>query len=154
MKKIILTIIAAMGVCSCKDNLHLVFSDYFVCIKDEYGMSSSDVNTEIEGVYTYYVNLVSPTRTEKLSVDYEIISGEGLENGVDYIIVSQSRQVVFAPGITSMPIRIDFRQKRVDENKDNTITIRLKSTSDSSVRIGYPGPEAKFSEYKIKKVNL
>lgn len=153
MKKIILTILAALTVCSCKDNLHIVFSDYFVCIKDENGGASSYVSSDTEGVYTYYVNLISPTRSEKLVVDYEIISGDGLEKGADYVTVSESSQVVFAPGINRIPVRIDFMKKKVDENKDNTITIRLKSTSDNSVRIGYPGPDAKFSEYKITKVN-
>ena len=39
------------------------------------------------------------------------------------------------------------------KGKDNTLVIRLTSTSDPAVGIGYPGPSKKFSSHTITIVN-
>ena len=38
-------------------------------------------------------------------------------------------------------------------SKDNTLTIRLKSCSDPSIILGYPGPSKKFSQHVVTKIN-
>ncbi len=41
----------------------------------------------------------------------------------------------------------------VDPSKDNTLTIRLLSTNDPEVSVGYPGPSKKYSTHTVTKVN-
>jgi len=155
MKKYILILLSAiLGFTACEDGTNIVFEDYYVCIKDEAGSSSSTVSASAQDlVVTYYVQLVSAARKDNLTVDYEIIVGDGLTEGVDFELATQSRTVTFLPGIYRTPIRINYLKHSVDASKDNSITIKLVSTSDSSIGIGYPGPSAKYSSYSIKKVN-
>ena len=52
MKNIILlfftSIAALFTFSSCTDRLNIVFTDYYVCIKDEYGASSSNIDASVE----------------------------------------------------------------------------------------------------------
>ena len=50
-------------------------------------------------------------------------------------------------------IRINYLKHVLDESKDNTLVIKLVSTSDPSIRIGYPGPSNRFSSHTVTKIN-
>ncbi|MCQ2141098.1 MAG: hypothetical protein MJY83_01990 [Bacteroidales bacterium] len=139
---------------SCEDNLHIVFTDYYVCIKDENGADKSTVKSNLdEEVYTYYVSLVAPTQDNDIVVDYEIIPGDGLKEGVDYKMQRDSRSVTMAKGVYKMPIRVVWLAHKIDPDKDNSLTIKLTGCNNSSITIGYPGPSAKYSTHKITKIN-
>lgn len=155
MKKILFAIIPAIVLlCSCEDRLNIVFEDYYVCIKDETESATSTVKSSVDDyVATYYVCLVSPILDAPVTVDYEVVVGDGLREHVDYELQSNKKSVTIARGIWKMPVRIKYMSNPVDDTKDNTITIRLTGCSDKSLNIGYPGPSAKFSTHVITKIN-
>ena len=155
MKKSILffaVIPLAFLLTSCKDHLEVVFDDYYVCVKSEDGAASSTVSSAADQlVMTYYFNLVSVERDEDLTVNFDVVAGDGLKEGVDFVLPTDSRSVTFSKGIYKRPFRINFLKHTLDPSKDNTITIKITSTSDPSITIGYPGPSAKFSSHVITK---
>jgi len=157
MKKVLSIIVcafAAIVISGCEDNLHIVFTDYYVCIKDENESEKSTVSAEIDGeVFTYYVSLVSTPLDEDLLIDYEVIAGDGLVEGVDYKMQRSTRTLTMTKGVYKVPVRVIFYKHQLDPNKDNTLTIRLTGTSKESLTIGYPGPSKKFSQHVITKVN-
>lgn len=147
--------VAVLLSAACDDRPDRLFSDFFVCVKDEIGNANSRVLSTSSGlVVTYYFQLVSESLDETLTVDFDIIVGDGLKEGVDFVLQKDVRSIDFEPGVFKKPFRINYLSHAVDPSKDNTITIRIKSTSDSSVRVGYPGPKAKFSQHVIEKYNL
>ncbi len=156
MKNIILlfftSIAGLLTFSSCTDRLNTVFTNYYVCIKDEYGASSSNIDASVDDLtMTYYIYLVAPTLAHPVTVDYELIPGDGLKEGVDYVPFSSSRSVTIARGVTRMPVRITYNSNVVDPAKDNTLTIKLTGCSDPSLIIGYPGPAANFSKHVVTK---
>ena len=151
----ILVLAALLMAASCSDRPDdLYFKDFFVCVQDENGVSSSRVLASSNNlVMTYYFQLVSEKRDTPLKVDFDIIVGDGLTQGVDYVLQRDIRSIEFEPGVYKKPFRINYLSHAVDPSKDNTITIKITGVSDSGVRIGYPGPNAKFSSHKIEKYN-
>jgi len=153
--RIVAAIASVLLLAACSDRPDRLFSDFFVCVQDENGSERSRVLSTSGGlVVTYYFQLVSEVLDETLTVDFDIIVGDGLTEGVDYVLQRDIRSIDFEPGVFKKPFRINYLSHAVDPSKDNTITIRLKSTSSSSVRVGYPGPNAKFSQHVIEKYNL
>lgn len=137
---------------SCEDHLKILFDDWYVCVKDENDSQSSFVPDDADGlVGTYYFYLVSEERKTDLIVNYELVVGDGLKEGVDFECQNASNSVTFAPGIYKRPMRIRFLKHPIDPTKDNTIKIKIVSTSDQGITIGYPGPSAKFSYHTITK---
>lgn len=151
MRRFILMISAALLAFSCTDHLEITFDDYYVCVKSENGMETSSVSADLNDyVVTYYVGLVSAERKEDLTVELEVVPGDGLKEGVDYEVVS-SKTVKFVKGIYTRPFRIKYLGHALDSSKDNSLTIRILSTSDPDIIIGYPGPSAKFSSHTVRK---
>lgn len=157
MKKIlskILVIIACLGTTSCSDQLDIMFKDFFVCIMDANGASSSSVPSYSNEFWvSYFVELHAETRSGDVVVNYEVIPGDGLKEGVDYKLASTEHTVIFPKNVYRMPLRIQYMRHTVDPTKENTLTIRLLSTNDPEVSVGYPGPSKKYSEYVVTKVN-
>ncbi len=150
--KLFIVVLAICCLSSCSDRLDIVFTDYYVCIKDEYGAATSNISSEVDDLtMTYYIYLVSPVLDHSVTVDYEIISGDGLTEGIDYTLFTDSRSVTISRGVTRMPIRITYNSNALDPTKDNTLTIRLTSCSDPSLIIGYPGPAANYSKHIVTK---
>lgn len=141
-----------VGVSSCADDGPEVYDQSFVRIATQSGAASTVVMSDVKAVNTYYVYLSSPALTENLEVSYEITVGDGLQNGVDYQIVTTENPLVFLPGIYTMPIRIRWLEHRVDPSKDNTITIRLTGNS-KNFTLGFPGPDHVQSQLVIEKCN-
>lgn len=145
---------ALVGLTSCTDRPDRMFHDFFVSVADETGSETSRVlSTDNNMVATYYFNLVSEERTEPLTVYFDVILGDGLKDGVDLEFQTANRSITFQPGIYKRPFRINYLNHTVDPNKDNTVTIVIKETSDPNIIIGYPGPSAKFSKHVITKHN-
>ena len=101
---------------------------------------------------TYSVYLSSKPLTENLEVNYQVIVGDGLKSGVDFELVTKGSTLTFLPGIYDMPIRIRWMPNHLDENKDNTITIRLTG-NNQGLTMGLPGPDGLQRELVIEKQN-
>ena len=101
---------------------------------------------------SYFVELHAETRQSDVVVTYEVVPGDGLKEGVDYIL-NESKTVTFPKNVYRMPLRIQYMRHTVDPSKDNTLTIRLLSTNDPEVSVGYPGPSKKYSTHTVTKVN-
>lgn len=154
MKKILFTLVALLTLSSCSDQLNIIFTDYYVCIKDESDSATSTVKSSIDNfVATYYICLVSNILDSPLTVNYEVVPGDGLKEHVDYELQSDKNYVTIARGIWKMPVRIKYLAHPVDETKDNTLTIRITGCSEESFHLGYPGPDARFSTHVITKFN-
>ena len=85
-------------------------------------------------------------------LDYSIIIGDGLKEGVDFKILTTEYPLVFPIGIYRRPIQIQWLDNVLDPTKDNTLTIKL-DTTNLNVNIGFPGPDANKSELKLQKIN-
>lgn len=143
-----------LGSCliSCADQEGEWFEQPFVRISTAAGQSSSVVLSDVKNVNTYYVYLSSAPLNDELIVNYEVLVGDGLQNGVDYEMVTQGNTLSFLPGIYDAPIRIRWMANRVDPAKNNTITIRLTGNSHGFT-LGYPGPSGLQSQLIIEKKN-
>lgn len=152
MKKIIAILSAVLFLCSCQERAAGVFEDYFVCIMDENDSETSVIQSSSDNLtMTYYVKLVAPTLDSDLTVNFDVIPGDGLEEGVDYEVVRNARSVTIARGVVRMPVRITYLKHAVDPVKDNTVTIQLTGVSQKGINIGYPGPKALFSRHIVTK---
>lgn len=114
------------------------------------GTSSAVVTSDVKAINSYYVYLSSPSLKEKLTVEYEVVVGNGLSEGIDYELLSAERHLTFLPGVCDMPIRIRWIPNPTDPHNDNTLTIRLLS-NDQGITMGMPGPDEKMRELKITK---
>ena len=137
---------------SCGDDGPEVFDQPFVRITTPSGTSSQVVLTNVRAVNTYTVYLSSRPVTDSLEVNYEIIVGNGLQEDVDYKIVTTQNPLVFLPGIYDVPVRVRWLKNPVDPMKDNTLTIRLTGNS-KGYNIGFPGPDHIQSQVTIEKRN-
>ena len=153
--KILALMVVSVFLASCTDRpTDLMFTDFFVSVSDEKGGETSRVSSSSNNyVVTYYFNLVSEEIKEPLTVYFDVEVGDGLKVGTDLEFQTESRSVTFNPGIYKRPFRINYLKHTVDPEKDNTIRIVIKETSDPSIHIGYPGPSAKFSKHVITKHN-
>jgi hypothetical protein len=86
-------------------------------------------------------------------VDYSFTVGDGLKAGVDFERVTTGNQIVFVPGVYSMPIRIRWLPSEIDASKDNSITIRIENTS-LGFTLGFPGPDQLSRQHTIRKINM
>ena len=149
---ILYTLCFSAALIGCADQEGEWFDEPFVRISTDTGQSSTVVLSDVKNVNTYTVYLSSTPLTEELTVDYEVIVGDGLQSGVDYELVTQGNTLSFLPGIYTMPVRIRWMPHRVDPSKDNTLTIRLTGNS-RSFTLGYPGPEHLQRQLVIEKKN-
>lgn len=151
-------ILFLMGIClavfSCTMNDPIVFDGAFVYIADENGNYSSTVDWESNAyLATYNINLVMPGMNGNVTVEYEIVAGDGLTEGSDYrLIPSTSSPVTFVKGVYKMPIRIEWMKHELDAQKDNTLKIILTDCSDDRIILGLPGPDQIGKEYIITKM--
>ncbi|WP_417016218.1 hypothetical protein [Alistipes sp.] len=126
---------------------------YIIQADDNSYAATSTVSSEATVVRTYNICLSSKELTENLVVDYSFTVGDGLEAGVDFERMTTGNQVIFAPGIYTMPIRIRWLPNKVDESKNNTVTIRIENTS-LGFTIGFPGPDQLSRQHTIRKINM
>jgi len=153
MKRIIYILAAALLLCGCNDNVSRVFDDYFVYIVDEYGAGTSKIEESADDLtMTYYICLVAPTLDSDVKVGFDVSCGDGLKEGVDFVLPKSSREVTISRGVARMPVRITYNRKRIDPSKDNTITIALTSVDRDGITLGYPGPAALYSTHTITKI--
>ena len=153
MKKVLyLMMIVTAALAGCADQEGEWFDQPFVRIAAPNGTASQIVLTNVRAVNAYTVYLSSRPVTDSLEVSYEIIVGDGLQEDVDYKIVTTQNPVKFLPGIYDAPIRVRWLKHDVDPTKDNTMTIRLTGNT-KGYTLGYPGPDRVQSQVVIEKRN-
>lgn len=152
MKKIIVMLLALVALCGCQNEEFEGFDMPFVKVTTTTGASQTVVLSNVNNINTYVVSVSSKMLTTALVVNYEIVVGDGLQEGVDYELVTTGNQLTFEPGIYDMPIRIKWLAHPVDETKDNTLTIRLTGNSQN-IHLGVPGPDGLQKQLVIEKKN-
>ena len=115
--------------------------------------TTSTETSQATVVRTYIICLSSKELSENLIVDYSFNVGDGLKAGIDFERVTTGNQIVFVPGVYSMPIRIRWLPNEIDPLKDNTITIRIENTS-LGFTVGFPGPDQLSRQHTIRKINM
>ena len=152
MKKIIVMLLALVALCGCQNEEFEGFDMPFVKVTTTTGASQTVVLSNVNNINTYVVSVSSKMLTTALVVNYEIVVGDGLQEGVDYELLTTGNQLTFEPGIYDMPIRIKWLAHPVDETKDNTLTIRLTGNSQN-LQLGVPGPDGLQKQLVIEKKN-
>lgn len=128
------------------------FDAPFVYLTDKYGGISATMDSKALYTATYYVKLSSKLRTGNLEVQYKVVPGDGLQEGVDYsLTATNSNPIVFQPGVYEKTIQINWLPNSLNNTKDNTVRIILESSNDPSVTIGRIGPDKLGSQYTITK---
>lgn len=151
MMLIVSAIILSVSASSCSKGDE-PFDTPFAYLSAEGGLQRIVVNSDVKNVNTYMVYLSSKRLTQNLVVNYEVIAGNGLQEGRDYELVTTGKSLTFLPGIYDMPIRIRWKPNPIDPSKNNTLTIRL-TDNNLDVTLGKPGPDELFRQLVIEKKN-
>lgn len=158
MNSRILSLFAALALlCACERHTEVFFDTPFVRIEDANGMSSMDIDRNLNNLLTDIRIVISASKeyfTEPVTIAYEIIVGDGLQEGVDFKIQSSQRSpLTFSPGTYSLPIRVIwYKSSSYDPSKDHTLTFRLTSSSVPEMLLGLPGPDHKRNEFTFKQL--
>lgn len=137
-------------ICSgCDINDLKPFTDYYIAF-DTSKSSTTTVNEAGEFAGSYAIHFCTAKRDEAVTVNVEVIPGDGLRENVDYKVITAT-SVKFAPGVYDKTFTIQWLPNKLDASKDNTLTLRLSGCSDKSVTLGVPGPDEKFRSLKIYK---
>lgn len=137
---------------SCDKDETIYMTEPYIWLKSESGLSNIVVKSDVKNINTYSIILSAGQQKDNLTVNYEITVGDGLQQGVDFEIVTEGNSITFLPGIFDMPIRIKWLPHKVDPSKDNSLTIKLTDNSKNYC-IGMPGPDHMNSSIKIVKQN-
>lgn len=156
MKRLIYILLALLASASCEKQQYIIYDHPYVFVKyaNDAGMSetSSVLSMSNNLVRSYNFCLSSKTPEEPITVYYEIAVGDGLTEGVDYVLMDEGNSVTFEPGTFVVPISIKYLRRKVDKTQDNTLTIRITG-SDPVMDIGVPGSTPKNAFHTIKKSN-
>ncbi|SFF83028.1 hypothetical protein [Prevotella sp. KH2C16] len=152
MKRILFLCLVLATLVSCNKEEFDGYDNPFVSIATETGASSITVLSNVNNINTYMVLVSSRPLETPLTVNYQITVGDGLEEGVDYELVTTGNSLVFEPGVYDMPVRIRWMSHPVDESKDNTLTITLTSNS-KDFTLGLPGKSGYRKSLVIEKKN-
>ena len=115
--------------------------------RDEISAQSNNLTYEL------YVWLSTKAFVEDIVVEYEVVVGDGLKEGVDFVVQkSAASPMTFKPGTYKLPLRISWRKtENLDPTKDNTVTFRLTRCSRSDFTLGLLGPDALCREFVFTK---
>ncbi|MCA5006625.1 hypothetical protein [Sphingobacterium bovistauri] len=137
-------------VTSCNKELHTPYDHPFFYI--HVGQASQvNVQATRDETVEYKVYFSAKMQYDPITLKYDIIVGNGLQEGIDFELLSSSKELVFKPGYFEIPISILWKKNPIDISKDNSITIKLIS-NDKDITIGLPGPDKNQSELKIVKI--
>ena len=157
IKKAMIALLVLLSLHSCEKHQEILFDTPFVSISDETGTSSTmTISSTANNLLTSLkvdINVSAARFTDDITVEYEVVAGDGLREGVDYVIQSSTLSpVVFTKGTYTMPVRLLWKHNPdFDPEKDNTLVIRLTSSSMEEMLIGYPGPSALKSSFTFTK---
>lgn len=152
---------AALLFCGCDWHEDVYFDTPYAFIFDNAGGSSSTIDSRfgkgVESVLTELkvsVSLSEKRFSEPVTVEYEIIAGDGLKEGVDYKVQpSTASPLTFSQGTYSLPVRIMWlKTETPDASKDNTLTIRISGSDMPDMVLGYPGPSHRGQAFVYTKI--
>ena len=128
----------------------------FVYIQDEAGTSNMTLSAQANNVLSDLRVYLSCKRfTEPILVYYDVIVGDGLKEGVDFVIQPTTKSpLTFQPGTYDLPVRIQWKKsENFDATKDNTVVIALKSVESNigEFYLGLLGPDHLRSTYVFTK---
>jgi len=146
---LILSLFIALNI-SCNKELHTPYDHPFFYIHLNQA-STMNVQATRNETIDYKVYFSTKIQYDVITLKYDVIVGNGLQEGVDFELVSSTKELVFKPGYFEMPISIRWKNNPIDPAKDNTVTIKLIS-NDKNITIGLPGPDKNQSEFKIVKI--
>jgi len=155
MKRLIYILIALAAFTSCSEIEWKVYDHPYVYVKYANDLNNSETSTVLSLANTtkeYTFILSSKKRETPLTVDFEIVPGDGLTAGVDYELQQEFSSVVFEPGEYTKNISIKYLKRKVDKTMDNTITIRILG-ADEEISIGIPGNPPKNASHIVTKKN-
>ena len=153
MKQILYIFTLLAFALSCRVHNMPLYDTPFVYLMTENGSNKATVGSDVDNVNVYYMVLSSASLSQNLVVDYKVLVGEGLKEGVDFSMETKGNSITFLPGIHKMPLRIKWMPNTLDENKDNTLRLTLTG-ANMSVHLGLPGPDALNKELIITKKQL
>jgi hypothetical protein len=109
-----------------------------------------DVLSNRKDTVNYNVYLSAELQFEPIDVQYEVVVGNGLQEGRDFELITKGTKLTFPQGIFERPVRIAWKEAALDPAKNNTITIRLLSNSKNYI-MGLPGPDQLQKQLVITK---
>ena len=129
----------------------------FVYIMDESGGGKMDISAQGNNILSdLRVHLSCKKFTEPIVVHYDVIVGDGLKEGVDFVIQSTTKSpLTFKPGTFDLPVRVQWkRNENLDPTKDNTVTFAITNVESElgEFHIGYLGPDKFYSKYVFTKI--
>jgi hypothetical protein len=98
----------------------------------------------------YKIYLSAELQYAPIQLQYEIVAGDGLQEGRDYAVKTTAKTLTFAPGLFEKTVRIAWLEHTLDPQKNNTIIIRLLGNS-KNFQLGLPGPDKKQQQLVITK---
>ena len=140
-----------MQLSSCNKEELPLYDNSFVHINYN-NLSRVNVNSNRKDVVSYYIYLSSKPLEKDMLLDYSIIVGDGLKEGLDFKVLTTEFPLSFPIGIYRRPILIQWLDNTLDPTKDNTISIQLNS-NNLGLNIGFPGKDSNQSELVIQKIN-
>ena len=157
ISRILLLIAALALLCGCERHTEVFFDTPFVRIEDANGEPSMNIDHTLDNILTEIRVVVSASKnyfTAPITVEYELIVGNGLKEGTDFRIQASHRSpLTFDPGTYSLPIRVIWnKSSSFDPSKDNTLTFRITKTSVPEMLLGVPGPDGKKKEFVFKQL--
>ncbi|WP_026810908.1 hypothetical protein [Arenibacter latericius] len=150
-KYFVLLLLPLLIISGCSKDEIKVYDEPFVHINFN-KQENVDIRSNRRDIVAYYVYLSSKPLKDDLYVDYSIINGDGLTEGVDYKVLTKENPLHFPTGIYQRPIQIQWLERTVDPTKDNTLTIQLDS-NNLSISTGMPGPDKIQSKLIFTKTN-
>ena len=129
---------ALMLISSCKKEFTPYETPFFHINVDN--KATVEVLANRKDVVDYKVYLSAELQFDPITVQYEVIVGNGLLEGRDFDLITKGTTLNFAQGIFERPITIAWKEVTLDPTKDNTIRIRLVSNS-KNFTMGLPGPD-------------
>lgn len=137
---------------SCNKQEKEPYNNAFVTIMDN-NLSKTEVVWNRKDIAEYNFSLGGSSFKQDVTVNYSIIVGDGLTEGIDFQKVTNGSQIVIPKGIYEMPIRIKWLENELNNDLDNTIRIKIESVDPAYINIGRPGPDKNYSELIIEKVS-
>lgn len=148
--KYILAFVCAFIVGSCGPD-EVVFDHPFIYIENDAGAKESRIADNVSDEKSYYVFMSTKAIDRDVKIDFEIIAGDGLVEGVDYEFPPTfSNPLIITPGLYRAPIRIIWKKNKIDTSKDNTLRIVLTGNSENFI-LGFPGPDQNNRQHVITR---
>lgn len=157
MKKLLYIFTALAFLCSCSDRVDIIFDTPFVSVSDETELNTSMViDKDANNLLTTLIIRLTVSNNyfkDAISVEYELIAGNGLTEGVDFKVQPSTKSpLLFEKGTYTMPVRIIWmKNPDFDPEKDNTLTLKLCGSNIPEMVYGYPGPNALRSSFVFTK---